>query len=180
VSESVKKYFALEMTPSASALYEGVKYDYLKGNFVFAQPANRTIYLARVSESYIDGSRILMTGEIFNLNNVKDIRGPFYAYAKPWKYGGKDTWALLSLHEGKPGEPAKPAIEAQTIPMAQSAYTEAAPSSVFPRIKYSECGCCRPTISSERGIMSRCAVTTGGQWDGSSKPIPWQKAGSPA
>jgi len=112
VGESVKKYFARDMTPSASAEYEGAGYDYSKGSFVFATPANRVIYYARVSEAYKEGDRVLMTGEIYNLKNPKDIRGPFHAYAKPWKYGGKDTWALLSLREGKPLQQAPVAAQA--------------------------------------------------------------------
>ena len=100
VGESVKKYFALNIKPSASAKYDGAKYDYSKGNFVFAKPANRTIYYARVNDAYRVDGKVLMTGEVYNLKKPKEIRGQFHAYAKPWKYGGKNTWALLSLHEG--------------------------------------------------------------------------------
>ncbi|MCL1876232.1 MAG: DUF3160 domain-containing protein [Synergistaceae bacterium] len=100
VGETVKKYFALDIKPSASAEYDGAKYDFSKGSFEFTKPANRTTYYARVSEAYMDGGKVLMTGEVYNVKNTKEIRGQFHAYAKPWKYGGKDTWALLSLHEG--------------------------------------------------------------------------------
>jgi hypothetical protein len=104
VSESVKKYFALDFAPSVSAKYGGAEYNYSKGSYVFTIPAGRLIYYARVSEAFMDGSRILMTGEIYSKKDPKEVHGPFYAYAKPWKYGGKDTWALLSLHEGRLNE----------------------------------------------------------------------------
>ena len=127
--ESLRRYFALDITPSASAKYANAEYDYSNGNYAFVQPADRTIYYARVSEAYIDGDRILMIGEIYNLKNEKDIRGPFYAYAKPWKYGGRDTWALLSLHEGKHSQAApvietKPIIAEQPSPIVTSVPTQ--------------------------------------------------------
>jgi hypothetical protein len=38
-----------------------------------------------------------MTGELYNADDKDDRPGKFEAAAKPYKYGGKDTWAILSV-----------------------------------------------------------------------------------
>ena len=100
VAESIKKYFALDIKTSelASVSYIGQNYDYDGKNYTFTQEnAYDTIYYARVTGVYKEGSKILLEGEIYNIKDTNDVLGSFSAYAKPWKYGGKETWALLSL-----------------------------------------------------------------------------------
>jgi len=105
VAESVKKYFALDITPSLSAEYNGFKYDYSDGNYIF-QPERKEIYYAAVKYVYDatvkDNYTIAMvTGEIYNSINPKDVRGEFYAYAGiSFNEENEGTWTLLSLHEG--------------------------------------------------------------------------------
>jgi hypothetical protein len=38
-----------------------------------------------------------MTGELYNADDEDDKLGAFKAVAKPYKYGGKNTWAIISL-----------------------------------------------------------------------------------
>lgn len=100
VADAVKKYFALDLGSPSSAVYNGVEYSFAKGAYTFPAPDKKTVYYARLTAAYKDGDQIIMTGEVYNLKNPAEVRGPFHAYAKPWKWGGKNTWALISLHEG--------------------------------------------------------------------------------
>ena len=102
VSDAVKKYFgsAIESFSSSVYRYEGNSYEYAKGNIVFGVPKERDIYYARVDTAYKDGGLIIMTGDVYNLKKPADVRGPFYAYAKPYRHNGQNTWALLSLRDG--------------------------------------------------------------------------------
>ena len=100
VVESVKKYFALDIKPSDldSASYSGKDYDYDGKEYQFLSDTGKDkVYYAQVIGVYKDGNKIRMEGKIYNIKNSKDVLGSFSAYAKPWKYGGKDTWALLSM-----------------------------------------------------------------------------------
>ena len=104
VIESIKKYLALDIKPSElqSVSCFGQDYDYEGGSYIFpAEKLDDNVYYARVTDAYKDGSKILMEGTIYNIKDPKDILGSFKAYAKPWKYGGKDTWALLSMKLGR-------------------------------------------------------------------------------
>ena len=100
VADAVKKYFALDLGNPRSAVYDGVEYSFAKGAYAFPTPGKKTVYYARVTAAYRDGDEIIMTGDVYNLKNPAEVRGPFYAYTKAWKWGGKNTWALISLHEG--------------------------------------------------------------------------------
>lgn len=100
VVESVKKYFALDIKPLDldSASYSGKDYDYDGKEYQFLSDTGKDkVYYAQVIGVYKDGNKIRMEGKIYNIKNSKDVLGSFSAYAKPWKYGGKDTWALLSM-----------------------------------------------------------------------------------
>gem|GEM_PF-5424863 len=101
VAESVNKYFALDFIPSTSVEYKGLKYDYSDGNYLF-QPGKKAIYYAKVKGAYGIISPTLLTGEIYNSVNPKDVRGEFYAYVDRRQNEENDTytWTLLSLHEG--------------------------------------------------------------------------------
>lgn len=99
VIESIKKYFAIDIKKSdlktvtyfqQNFLYDGKKYIFEASNL------DTAIY-ADVKEVYRSGEKIIMKGEIYRDDEVKDVLGKFTAYAKPWKYGGKETWALLSI-----------------------------------------------------------------------------------
>jgi hypothetical protein len=51
-----------------------------------------------VKEASKNGSgQIIMTGELYNADDESDILGTFVAAAKPYKYDGKNTWAIISL-----------------------------------------------------------------------------------
>ena len=43
------------------------------------------------------GNVVYMTGDIYNLEDKDDRPYTFEATAKPYKWNGKDTWAIISL-----------------------------------------------------------------------------------
>jgi len=96
-SESVKKYFDLELKKHGDALDE-VQYD---GKRYYVPLADGDIVrCARVKEVYQTDSGLLrMIGEVYYEDNegVEEITGTMEAVAKPYKYGGKNTWAIMSL-----------------------------------------------------------------------------------
>ena len=99
VLDSIKKYFAIDIKKSdlksvthfqQNFIYDGKKYIFEGANL------DTAIY-AQVNEVYRSGKNLLMKGDIYKDDGVKEVLGKFTAYAKPWKYGGKETWALLSI-----------------------------------------------------------------------------------
>ena len=94
VAESVKKYFDLEMThnsaPDNYGHYDGKQYYHFDG-------ADGECTYARVYEAEKRGNIIIMRGETYDPEHDYVEGSKFTARAKPYKYGGKNTWAILSL-----------------------------------------------------------------------------------
>ncbi len=98
VSESVEKYFELEIEEHQSVEgnqnlghYDGKKYYHFEG-------ADGECVLAKVYDVEKNGKIIIMRGETYYPDH-EDLEGKsFIATAKPYKYNGKNTWSILSLH----------------------------------------------------------------------------------
>lgn len=104
VAASVKRYFDLDIKPRSDLNRSPALYYDKNGLYHFAAPKNQgtddaPIYYADVKnvKRSPNGKIIIMTGDIYNLNNKKDRPATFTATAKPYKWNGKNTWAVLSL-----------------------------------------------------------------------------------
>jgi hypothetical protein len=98
VKESVKKYFAYDMKKLPSITESDPPYYYDGKLYHFEGADGEAVYYARVREaSKNDSGQIIMTGELYNADDESDILGTFVAAAKPYKYDGKNTWAIISL-----------------------------------------------------------------------------------
>jgi hypothetical protein len=97
VAETAQKYFAYKVKhKSCEGASPVIHYDGKLYHFDGAD--GEATYYARVDRAEPDGSgRIVMTGEIYNVEDESDVFGTFTAEAKPHKFGGKDTWAILSM-----------------------------------------------------------------------------------
>ena len=97
VAESVRKFFNREIrhqsVPDESykeGHYDGKKYYHFEG----ADGEHR--FYARVYEAEKRGNIIIMRGETYEPEHGSE-GSTFTARAKPYKYNGKNTWAILSL-----------------------------------------------------------------------------------
>ena len=92
VAGSVKKYFDLEL---GHVSIEGGHYD---GRYYHFMPADGEIpYYADVQEVSQRGRVITMRGELYSSEDRDDRPATFTATVKPYRYGGKDTWAIITL-----------------------------------------------------------------------------------
>ena len=99
VTESVKKYFDVNYTKLASVTESDPPYYYDGNLYHFEGADGEAVYYARVDKADNNSSgRIVMTGEIYNAEDKDDKPGKFEAVAKPYKYGGRDTWAIISMN----------------------------------------------------------------------------------
>ena len=97
VAESVKKYFDLELE-HGSVLESDPPYYYDGERYHLYGADGEAIYHARVKEAFnLSAGSIRMTGELYNADGNDDTTYPFEAVAKPHKFGGRDTWAIISL-----------------------------------------------------------------------------------
>ena len=103
VAETVKKYFGVDFKDHHSVkdepgFYKEYVYFYDGKLYHFEGSDGEAVYFARVERAEKKASgEIVMTGTLYNANDEDDTPGAFEATAKPHKYGGKDTWAILSL-----------------------------------------------------------------------------------
>ena len=67
------------------------------------EPESAVVTYARVekAENLPDGN-VRMTGTLHNAKDESELRGTFVAVARPHKWNGRDTWALLSLKSTPP------------------------------------------------------------------------------
>ncbi|NLL36631.1 MAG: hypothetical protein GX256_03800, partial [Fretibacterium sp.] len=56
-----------------------------------------TVYYADVKEASREGDVVHMSGELYNAEDEEDRPATFKAVAKPRKWEGKETWAILSI-----------------------------------------------------------------------------------
>ncbi|MCR5815181.1 MAG: hypothetical protein K6G15_11930 [Desulfovibrio sp.] len=96
VAESVKKYFDIDLK-HASVLQSDPPYYYDGKCYHFEGADGEAVYYAEVKQVSQEGKIIRMTGDIYNAENKQDRPSTFEATAKPYKWNGKDTWAILSL-----------------------------------------------------------------------------------
>ncbi|MGI6782840.1 MAG: hypothetical protein ACOX5A_01325 [Aminivibrio sp.] len=98
VAESIKKYFDYDYKNVPGEFYGDEVYYYDGKLYHFEGSDGEAVYYARVDEAYEDvNGRVVMKGEIYNYDDKSDIIGKFTALSKPHKFGGKDTWALITL-----------------------------------------------------------------------------------
>ncbi len=93
VAASVRKYFDKSVT------HKDAEYNYKDGKYYF-YAADGVPTEAKVREFSREGKVITMKGELCRYNAEEDkdeVVGEFTATAKPHKWNGKDTWAILSL-----------------------------------------------------------------------------------
>ena len=92
VAETVKKYFNidLEHTSTDDAYYDGKDYH-------FSHADGDPVYYADVQEVSRKGNIVTMRGELYSSEDEDYRPADFTARARPFKYGGKNTWYLLSL-----------------------------------------------------------------------------------
>jgi hypothetical protein len=76
-------------------------FEYRDGAYIFKTPPKRVVYYADVKEAFAFDGLLLMKGVIYEKSNPKNASGPFYAWAEPWNFEGKDTWALIAIHRGE-------------------------------------------------------------------------------
>jgi hypothetical protein len=98
VAESVKKYFDLKlehgrvMESDPPYFYDGKLYHFYGAD-------GEAVYHARVREVFkLPDGTLAMKGELYNADDKDDATYPFEAVAKPYQFGGKDTWSIVSLH----------------------------------------------------------------------------------
>ena len=94
---SVRKYFDLPLKHGDAVTREGETYPYRKGMYYF-RIADGVPNYAHVMEVSEKGNVITMRGEVYSAGVYEETLGTFVATAKPHKWNGKDTWAILSLH----------------------------------------------------------------------------------
>lgn len=106
VAESIKKYFDIDVKHSSvdqPDAYFRCHFDGKRYHFEMADgdPA----YHARVEQATQEGGVVRMIGHIYNPDDKAEATRAFVAIAKPHKWNGKNTWAILSLRttEQEPG-----------------------------------------------------------------------------
>lgn len=101
IEESIKKYFAIDFSDHAtvSSMRVSTHYD---GKFYHISGADGDpLSVGRVKEVFRDNTgQLKMTGEIYSIGHdgeESEVWGTFEVYAKPYKYGGKNTWSIISF-----------------------------------------------------------------------------------
>ena len=96
VAESVKKYFDLDIRHTST---ENESLGHYDGRYYHFDGADGEMnQQARVFEAQRRGTLIIMKGETY-YPDMDDSEGfTFTARAKPYVYGGKNTWSIITLH----------------------------------------------------------------------------------
>ncbi|NLB83846.1 MAG: hypothetical protein GX791_06335 [Synergistaceae bacterium] len=98
VTETIKKYFDVDYKKLASVTESDPPYFFDGKLYHFEGADGEAVYYARVYEAEKNAEgHIIMRGEIYNADDEKDILATFEALAKPHKFAGKDTWAIISM-----------------------------------------------------------------------------------
>ena len=96
VAEAVKKYFDIDLK-HRSVDQSDPPYHFDGKLYHFEGAAGEAVYYAQVKEATKEGNVVRMTGDIYNAEDEDDRPYTFEATAKPYKWGGKNTWAILSM-----------------------------------------------------------------------------------
>lgn len=96
VAESVKKYFDINLK-NASVEQSDPPYHFDGKLYHFEGADGEAVYYAEVKQATQEGGLVRMTGDLYNVEDKNDRPCTFVATAKPRKWNGKDTWAILSM-----------------------------------------------------------------------------------
>ncbi len=96
VGESVKKYFDINLKHH-SVDQSQPPYYFDGKRYHFEGADGEAVYYAEVKNVSQEGDVLRMTGDIYNIEDKNDRPSTFEAIAKPYKWNGKNTWAILSL-----------------------------------------------------------------------------------
>lgn len=96
VAESVKKYFDIDFKHHDDA-EKPLKAHYDGKLYHFDGSDGDVVYYAQVQTVARDGNVFHFKGHLYNIANKKEIPALFRATAKAHTFGGKRTWALLSI-----------------------------------------------------------------------------------
>ena len=96
VAESVKKYFDIDFKDHGDA-GEPIPIHYDGKLYHFDRADGEKVYYAQVQTVARDGNVFHFKGHLYNIKDKKDIPALFRATAKAHTFGGKKTWALLSM-----------------------------------------------------------------------------------
>ena len=96
VAESVRKYFGVELRHH-SVTDSDPPYHYDGRLYHFEGADGETVYYADVKKAVNEGGAVRMTGDIYNAEDKADRPWTFEALARPYKWKGKDTWAIISM-----------------------------------------------------------------------------------
>ncbi|MBO4369347.1 MAG: hypothetical protein J5803_04535 [Desulfovibrio sp.] len=96
VAESVKKYFDIDLK-HRSVDQSDPPYYFDGSRYHFEGADGEAVYYANVKKVSYEGKIVRMTGDIYNVEDKNDRPYTFEATAKPYKWNGKDTWAILSF-----------------------------------------------------------------------------------
>lgn len=98
VTESIKKYFDVDFKSHKTVDDDRYHYYYDGKLYHFEGADGEATYFANVKKATkgADG-QVTMTGELYYAEDNSEILGTFKAVAKPYKFGGKDTWAIISM-----------------------------------------------------------------------------------
>ncbi|MBE6440817.1 MAG: hypothetical protein E7022_00575 [Desulfovibrio desulfuricans] len=96
VAESVKKYFDINLK-NASVEQSDPPYHFDGKLYHFEGADGEAVYYAEVKQATQEGGLVRMTGDLYNVEDKNDRPCTFVATAKPCKWNGKDSWAILSM-----------------------------------------------------------------------------------
>ncbi|MBO4334403.1 MAG: hypothetical protein J5846_01020 [Desulfovibrio sp.] len=96
VAESVKKYFDIDLK-HRSVDQSDPPYIFDGKLYHFEGADGEAVYYAEVKQATQENGLVRMTGDIYNAEDKTDRPSTFVATAKPYKWNGKDTWAILSM-----------------------------------------------------------------------------------
>lgn len=103
-AESVRKYFDLEVQHRSVSDDDGRRPLHFDGKSYYFDASDvdsggDPIAFAKVTRATKEGGVIRMTGDIYSESNAEPTEriGTFTVTAKPHKWNGKNTWAILSL-----------------------------------------------------------------------------------
>lgn len=94
VAESVRKYFDREINHRN---VDDKRYRHYDGRSYHFEGASGESVQARVYEAERSGNIIIMRGETYYPDHDDGNGSRFTARARPYKYSGKNTWAIISL-----------------------------------------------------------------------------------
>lgn len=103
VQESLKHYFDYDLKVLPSLDKGNPAYHYDGRLYHFEGADGEAAWHAKVTRaSKAPDGLVTMSGTIYNADNPDDVAGTFTATARPHKWNGKDTWAIVSLKTTRP------------------------------------------------------------------------------